>query len=182
MTIPNIGSLDPGTYHSTLLQLGFLGKMIHQTLSLPPWLAFHFCWKDFFWRPFVSLNKAVLKTLNSGWRGTLRGVGWLISHNFFHYFCWNHRWPAFCLATTSTPITPMSCEPCIFLPLPGSSNVVVVLWWQCILSGQIIVTSHDLAPKGITGIPLFQGNPGWWNIIIWPDIMSLCIITCFYVS
>ena len=34
-------------------------------------------------------------------------------------------------------------------------------------SGQIIATSHDLTPKGslVTGIPLFQGNPGWWNII-----------------
>ena len=31
------------------------------------------------------------------------------------------------------------------------------------ISGQIIATSHDLTPKGslVTGIPLFQGNPGW---------------------
>ncbi len=40
-----------------------------------------------------------------------------------------------------------------------------------ILSGQIIATSHDLTPNGglVREIPLFQGNPGWWNIIIWPD-------------
>ncbi len=37
-------------------------------------------------------------------------------------------------------------------------------------SGQIIATSHDLTPKGSQGreISLFQGNPAWWNIIIWP--------------
>ncbi len=39
------------------------------------------------------------------------------------------------------------------------------------LSGQIIATSHDLTLKGSWGkeFPLFQKNPGWWNIIIWPD-------------
>ena len=38
-------------------------------------------------------------------------------------------------------------------------------------SGQIIATSHDLTPNGglVREIPLFQGNLGWWNIIIWPD-------------
>ena len=41
-----------------------------------------------------------------------------------------------------------------------------------ISSSQIIETSHDLTPKGSWGreITLFQGNLGWWNIIIWPDI------------
>ena len=38
-------------------------------------------------------------------------------------------------------------------------------------SGQIIATSHDLTLKDRWGgeIPLFQENPGWWNIIIWLD-------------
>ena len=38
-------------------------------------------------------------------------------------------------------------------------------------SGQIVATSHDLTPNGglVREIPLFQGNLGWWNIIIWPD-------------
>ena len=39
-------------------------------------------------------------------------------------------------------------------------------------SGQIIATSHDrFAPKWrlVREIPLFQGNVGWWTIIIWPD-------------
>ena len=45
-------------------------------------------------------------------------------------------------------------------------------------SGQIIATSHDLTPKGSWGreireIPLFQGNLGWWNIIIWPDSWNI---------
>ena len=37
--------------------------------------------------------------------------------------------------------------------------------------GQIIATSHDLTPNGglVREFPLFQGNLGWWNIIIWPD-------------
>ena len=39
------------------------------------------------------------------------------------------------------------------------------------LSGQIIATSHDRFPPNgglVREIPLFQGNLGWWNIIIWP--------------
>ncbi len=38
-------------------------------------------------------------------------------------------------------------------------------------SGQIIATSHDLTPNGGLGreISLFQGNPGWCNIIVWPE-------------
>ena len=38
-------------------------------------------------------------------------------------------------------------------------------------SGQIIAASHDLTPNGglVREIPLFQGNLGWWNIIIWPE-------------
>ncbi len=45
------------------------------------------------------------------------------------------------------------------------------------LSGQIIATSHDLTPNGglVREISLFQGNLGWWNIIIWPD---LCHYKC----
>ena len=43
------------------------------------------------------------------------------------------------------------------------------------VSGQIIATSHDLTPNGglVREIPLFQGNLGWWNIIIWPDLSNL---------
>ena len=43
--------------------------------------------------------------------------------------------------------------------------------WYLHESGQIIATSHDLTPNGglVREIPLFQGNLGWWNIIIWPD-------------
>ena len=44
-----------------------------------------------------------------------------------------------------------------------------------ISSGQIIATSHEFSPKMVfffkREIPLFQGNLGWWNIIIWPDLM-----------
>ena len=41
------------------------------------------------------------------------------------------------------------------------------------VSGQIIATSHDLTPNGglVREIPLFQGNLGWWNIIIWPECL-----------
>ncbi len=37
---------------------------------------------------------------------------------------------------------------------------------------KFVATSHDrFPPKGSWGreLPLFQGNLGWWNIIIWPD-------------
>ena len=42
------------------------------------------------------------------------------------------------------------------------------------LTGQIIATSHDLTPNGglVREIPLFQGNLGWWKIIIWPEPFS----------
>ncbi len=38
-------------------------------------------------------------------------------------------------------------------------------------TGQIIATSHDLTRNDglVREIPLFQGNLGWWNIIIWLD-------------
>ena len=42
-------------------------------------------------------------------------------------------------------------------------------------SGQIIATSHDRFPPN-SGLaketPLFPGNLGWWNIIIWQDVIS----------
>ena len=44
-------------------------------------------------------------------------------------------------------------------------------------SGQIIATLHDrFPPKGglVRKIHLFQGNLGWWNIIIWPDQLIQC--------
>ena len=45
-------------------------------------------------------------------------------------------------------------------------------------SGQIIATSHDLTPNGglVREIPLFQGNLGWWNIIIWQDVMLSWVV------
>ncbi len=48
----------------------------------------------------------------------------------------------------------------------------------CHTSGQIIATSHDLTPEGSWGreIPLFQGNLGWWNILIWPDTWMLWVV------
>ena len=54
-----------------------------------------------------------------------------------------------------------------------SSFNVVLCFIRCIYSGQIIATSSDLTPKGSWGseISLFQGNLGWWNNIIWPDII-----------
>ena len=50
------------------------------------------------------------------------------------------------------------------------------------VSGQIIATSHDLTPNGglVREIPLFQGNLGWWNIIIWPDVCTLSYTIPFY--
>ena len=44
--------------------------------------------------------------------------------------------------------------------------------WLYDVSGQIIATSHNLTPnRGLLREgPLFQGNLGWWNILIWPDI------------
>ena len=55
----------------------------------------------------------------------------------------------------------------------NSSFNVVSCFMGCISSGQILATSRDLTPKGSWGseISLFQGNLGWWNNIIWPDII-----------
>ena len=69
----------------------------------------------------------------------------------------------------------------------GENMCHVTEWWKplkttqltIIVSGQIIVTSHDLTPKGSwwREIPLFQGNPGWWTIITWPNLYP--VITIF---
>ena len=50
-------------------------------------------------------------------------------------------------------------------------HFVILGLYQAIMSGQIIATSHDLTPNGglVRELPLFQGNLGWSNIIIWPD-------------
>ncbi len=51
-------------------------------------------------------------------------------------------------------------------------------------SGQIIATSHDPSPNGglVREIPLFQGNLGWWNIIIWPEKMGNKVPHMFHFS
>ena len=50
---------------------------------------------------------------------------------------------------------------------------------RMLLFGQIIATSHNLTPNGglVREIPLFQGNLGWWNIIIWPAIINRILTT-----
>ena len=58
-------------------------------------------------------------------------------------------------------------------------------------SGQIIATSHDLTPY-LFGreIPMFQGNPGWWNITRWWQLKYFSCsppgkwsnLTCAYVE
>ena len=44
-----------------------------------------------------------------------------------------------------------------------SFHVSIKVQRGCIVSGQIIATSHDLTPDGaiVRDIPLFQGNLGW---------------------
>ena len=52
------------------------------------------------------------------------------------------------------------------------------------LAGQIIATSHDLTPNGglVREIPLFQGNLGWWNIIIWPEWYDISIWSYLHIQ
>ena len=48
----------------------------------------------------------------------------------------------------------------------------------CIMFGQSIATSRDrFSPNAglVREIPLFQGNLGWWNIIIGPDYVNIRI-------
>ncbi len=49
-----------------------------------------------------------------------------------------------------------------------------LFWREDHSTGQISSRPHttDFPPNGglVREIPLFQGNLGWWNIIIWPDI------------
>ncbi len=64
----------------------------------------------------------------------------------------------------------------IIIYQPGPINSAIFSWLVFFIvdrSGQIIATSHDLTPNGglVREIPLFQGNPGWWNIIIWPELI-----------
>ena len=63
----------------------------------------------------------------------------------------------------------------LFICIKGKpKNEAFMIHWRSNVfddSGQIIATSHNLTPKDSWGreIPLFQGNLGWWNVIIWPD-------------
>ena len=66
----------------------------------------------------------------------------------------------------------MGKKPCRSIyrsPMDPGGDVWIGIY--TIHSGQIIATSHDLTPNGglVREIPLFQGNLGWWNNIIWPD-------------
>ena len=61
----------------------------------------------------------------------------------------------------------------------SENNVYLYVYIIYNKSGQIIATSHDLTPNGglVREIPLFQGNLGWWNIIIWPDFYIFILYT-----
>ncbi len=65
----------------------------------------------------------------------------------------------------------------------GTQKVTAQLLWASNEAGQIIATSHDLTPNGglVREIPLFQGNLGWWNIIICPEgfFDNQCNLWCF---
>ena len=54
----------------------------------------------------------------------------------------------------------------ILVFLGGCQKSRVLVWSVHIWSNY----SDLIRPISPREIPLFQGNPGWWNIIIWPDI------------
>ena len=66
----------------------------------------------------------------------------------------------------------------------GSAQMLKVLWIH--KSGQIIATSHDRFPQNgglVREIPLFQGNLGWWNILIWPHpCISIAVDWLFFLG
>ena len=79
----------------------------------------------------------------------------------------------FCQSTLSTLHRQCSGEPELFdasqAPTDQGGTYILV---------KFIATSHDrFPPKGsvLEGKwdPLFQGNLGWWNIIIWPEYWGL---------
>ena len=64
----------------------------------------------------------------------------------------------------------------VFIIEIGSTIILMVVEAQGIhIFGQIIATWHDLTPNGglVAEIPLFQGNLGWWDIIIWPNVLYI---------
>ena len=79
----------------------------------------------------------------------------LISRLFWVIGRWNSpQWSCFKFQVSSDQLT-----------------LVISCFFMGIISGQIIATSHDLTRNGglVREVPLFQGNPGWWNIMICPD-------------
>ncbi len=60
-------------------------------------------------------------------------------------------------------------------------RVCIYTYIYIYISGQIIATSDDLTPNGALGreISFFHGSLGWWNIIICPDILYVCLYICF---
>ncbi len=75
-------------------------------------------------------------------------------------------------------------EPCFQGPFQEENSLPTIIFWGSKRkdfklghhsSGQIIATSHDRFPPNgglVMEFPLFQGNLGWWNIIIWPDSLK----------
>ena len=63
-----------------------------------------------------------------------------------------------------------------FLYANGIFPTVTLGWKYIHVSGQISSRPHmSFHPKWCFSkeIPLFQGNLGWWNIIIWPDFCTV---------
>ena len=60
--------------------------------------------------------------------------------------------------------------------LPCALKLSCLGYMFVLLSGQIIATSHDRFPPNgglVRDIPLFQGNLGWWTIIIRPKLLCM---------
>ena len=58
-----------------------------------------------------------------------------------------------------------------FFQMGGNHQLILydmILWFQSMIVGQIIATSHHRFSWG-QDIPLFQANLAWWNILIWLD-------------
>ena len=62
-----------------------------------------------------------------------------------------------------------------------AAPIIGFVWdvdWNPGLAGPIIATSHEFSPQMVVkskGNSLFEGNLGWWNIMIWPEYRKGCL-------
>ncbi len=127
------------------------------------------CWKKIFHILIIVLMDRILHMILPNQEMCVFHILFVLHHRALSYIqsCRFSDWPQFNDLFVEVISLRLLNAVFTFLLIGFLQPSALWLHW----SAQIIATSHDLTPNGglVREIPLFQGNLGWWNIIIWPD-------------